>query len=186
MTTTIAHLTMEELDIGLDHIRQAPKDQGILELIVRRPVSEQREVLTVGQLDLAEGLVGDNWSARGSSMTEDGKAHPEMQLNIMNVRAIAHISQDRERWQLAGDQLYIDMDISEDNMQAGTRLQLGTAIIEVTPIPHNGCRKFTERFGIDAMKWVNSDIGKQLHLRGINAKVVQAGTIRAGDAVTKV
>ena len=186
MTTTVLHLTMEELDAGLDHIRQAPKEHGLLELLVRRPVSGQREVLAVGQLDPAEGLVGDNWSARGSSLTDDGMANPDMQLNIMNARAIAHIAQERERWQLAGDQLYIDMDISEDNMQAGTHLQLGTAIIEVTEVPHNGCRKFTERFGIDAMKWVNSDIGKQLHLRGINAKVVRAGSVHVGDAVTRV
>jgi hypothetical protein len=184
--TTIAHLTMEELDAGLEHIRRAPKDQGVLELIVRRPVTREREVLTKGQLDLAEGLVGDNWSTRGSSMTDHDEGHPEMQLNIMNARSIAHIAQDRECWPLAGDQLYIDMDISEDNMPPGTRLQLGSAIVEVTPVPHNGCKKFSERFGIDAMKWVNSNVGKQLHLRGINAKVVQPGTIRAGDAVAKV
>ena len=112
--TTIAHLTMEELDAGLEHIRRAPKDQGVLELLVRRPVTREREVLPKGQLDLAEGLVGDNWSTRGSSMTDHDEGHPEMQLNIMNARSIAHIAQDRECWPLAGDQLYIDMDISED------------------------------------------------------------------------
>ena len=138
--TTITHLTTAELDVGLDHIRQAPKDTGILELIVRRPLTEEREILEEGELDLVEGLVGDNWGPRGSSMTDDGDAHPEMQLNIMNTRAIAHIAQDKDRWQLAGDQLFIDMDISEHNMPPGTRLSLGTAIIEVTAIPHNGCR----------------------------------------------
>lgn len=183
--TTITHLTMEELDTGLDHIRQAPKDEGVLELIVRRPETEEREVLEEGELDVKEGLVGDNWGRRGSSMTEDGTSHPEMQLNIMNARAIAHIAQDRERWHLAGDQLFIDMDISEKNMPPGTQLSMGTAIIEVTPIPHNGCKKFVARFGLDAMKWVNSEAGKELHLRGINAKVVQPGTIRTGDTVKK-
>lgn len=184
--TVITHLTMAELNTGLDHIRQAPVDEGVLELIVRRPETEEREVLEEGELDLKEGLVGDNWGTRGSSMSDDGKAHPEMQLNIMNARSIAHIAQDRERWQLAGDQLFIDMDISADNMPPGTRLQLGTAIIEITAIPHNGCKKFTERFGMDAMKWVNSEVGKQLHLRGINAKVVQPGTMRPGDTVKKI
>ena len=184
--TTITHLTTAELDVRLDHIRQAPKDTGILELIVRRPLTEEREILEEGELDLVEGLVGDNWGARGSSMTDDGDAHPEMQLNIMNTRAIAHIAQDKDRWQLAGDQLFIDMDISEHNMPPGTRLSLGTAIIEVTAIPHNGCKKFVARFGLDAMKWVNSEEGKKLHLRGINAKVVQAGSISAGNTVNKV
>lgn len=184
--TVITHLTTAELDAGLDHIRQAPKDTGVLELIVRRPVSEERELLEEGELDIQAGLVGDNWGTRGSSMTDDGSSHPEMQLNIMNARAIAHIAQDKERWQLAGDQLYIDMDISEENMPPGTRLSLGTAIIEVTAIPHPGCKKFVARFGLDAMKWVNSDEGKRLHLRGINAKVVQSGTINTGDTVTKI
>ena len=184
--TTITHLTTAELDVGLDHIRQAPKDTGILELIVRRPLTEEREILEEGELDLVEGLVGNNWGARGYSMTDDGDAHPEMQLNIMNTRAIAHIAQDKDRWQLAGDQLFIDMDISEHNMPPGTRLSLGTAIIEVTAIPHNGCKKFVARFGLDAVKWVNSEEGKKLHLRGINAKVVQAGSISAGDTVNKV
>ena len=184
--TTITHLTTAELDVGLDHIRQAPKDTGILELIVRRPLTGQREILEEGELDLVEGLVGDNWGARGSSMTNDGNAHSEMQLNIMNARAISHIAQDKDRWQLAGDQLFIDMDISEHNMPPGTRLSLGTAIIKVTAIPHNGCKKFVARFGLDAMKWVNSEEGKKLHLRGINAKVVQAGSISAGDTVNKV
>ncbi len=184
--TTITHLTIAELDAGLDHIRQAPKDTGMLELIVRRPLTEEREILEEGELDLQEGLVGDNWDARGSSMTDDGNAHPEMQLNIMNARTIAHIAQDKDRWQLAGDQLFIDMDISEHNMPPGTRLSLGAAIIEVTAIPHNGCKKFVARFGLDAMTWVNSEEGKKLHLRGINAKVVQAGTISTGDTVNKV
>ena len=184
--SVITHLTTAELDAGLEHIRQAPKDQGVLELIVRRPVSEEREILETGELDTEEGLVGDNWSTRGSSLTDDGNAHPEMQLNIMNARAIAHMAQDKERWQLAGDQLYIDMDISEDNTPPGTRLSLGTAIVEVTAMPHPGCKKFVARFGLDAMKWVNSDEGKKLHLRGINAKVVQSGSISAGDTVEKI
>ena len=184
--TVITHLTMEELDAGLEHIRQAPVDEGVLELIVRRPDTGKREMLEQGELDLTAGLVGDNWNTRGSAKTEDGTGHPEMQINIMNARAIAHIAQDKERWQLAGDQLFIDMDISEENMPPGTQLSLGTAIIEITAVPHPGCKKFVERYGIDAMEWVNSDEGKALHLRGINAKVVQPGTIRAGDTVTKV
>ncbi len=179
-------LTMEELEAGLEAIRQSPKDQGLLELIVRRPATDERELLVEGQLDLVEGLVGDDWMRRGSSGTPDGSSHPDMQLTIMNSRAIALITQDKARWPLAGDQLYIDMDLSVDNLPPGTRLALGTAVIEVTAQPHTGCKKFSSRFGLDALKFVNSPTGKQLHLRGINARVVQTGQIRVGDLAKKI
>ena len=186
MINEIKHLTTAELDAGLDEIRRAPKNEGTLELIVRRPQIETREVLEIGELDLRDGLIGDSWKERGSSRSADGAAHPDMQLNVMNSRAIAHMAQDKTRWALAGDQLYIDFDLSEENLPAGTRLAIGEAIIEVTNQPHTGCKKFVARFGLDAMKWVNSPVGKALHLRGINAKVVQAGTIKTGDTVRKL
>lgn len=184
--TEVKHLTMAELETGVELIRQAPKDGGVLDLIVRRPQSEAREVLAEGQLDLVEGLVGDNWRTRGSSRTADGSAHPDMQLNIMSSRAIALVAQTKERWQLAGDQLFLDMDLSAENLPPGTRLALGSAVIEVTPEPHTGCKKFVARFGLDAMQFVNSPIGKALRLRGLNAKVVQPGAIRVGDVAKKL
>jgi len=179
-------LTKKELEFGLDHIRQSPKNHGVLKLIVRRPEDNQREVLEEGQLDFVEGLVGDNWRTRGSKRTTNGLGHPDMQLNVMNARAVAHLARSKDRWQLAGDQLYVDFDLSEENLKAGDQLSIGSAIIEVTEIPHNGCKKFVERFGLEAMKFVNSPVGKQLHLRGINAKVVQPGTIKTGDVILKV
>jgi len=180
------HLTREELEFGLDEIRGSPPDRGVLVLVVRRPEVNQREVLDEGSLDLAQGLVGDNWQTRGNRRTPDGKADPEMQLNIMNSRVTALVAQQPDHWPLAGDQLYVDMDLSTENLPAGTQLALGSAIIEVTPPPHTGCKKFVDRFGLEAMKFVNSSIGKQLNLRGINAKVVQAGTIKCGDIVKKL
>jgi hypothetical protein len=177
--------TSEELEAKLDEIRHSPKDEGVLALIVRRPGTDEREVLQEGELDLVEGLVGDTWKIRGSRHTKDGSSHPEMQLNIMNSRAIALVAQDQDRWQLAGDQLYIDMDLSDANLPPGTRLALGSAVIEVTDQPHTGCRKFQARFGRDALEFVNSPVGRELHLRGINAKVVQPGAIRVGDRVRK-
>ena len=183
---TIRHLTWDELTAGLDRIRTSPSDQGVLELIVRRPSIEQREVLEEGQLDRGLGLVGDTWSQRRSTRTPDGSRHPDMQLNIMNARTIALLAQDKERWPLAGDQLFIDLDLTEDNLPAGTQLRLGSAVIEVTSQPHAGCEKFAARFGPDATRFVNSPDGKRLRLRGINAKVVHAGTIRVGDLAHKL
>jgi len=180
------HLTQEELAAGLDGIRKSPKDRGILHLIVRRPATDQREVLDEGSLDPAYGLLGDNWLARGSRSTPDGSAHPEMQLNIMNSRVIALVAQDPQRWALAGDQLFIDMDLSPENLPPGTKLSIGSAVLEVTAPPHTGCKKFVARFGLDAMLFVNSGIGKQLNLRGINARVIQAGTIHTHDVVGKI
>ncbi len=182
----VRHLTKEELEAGLETIRQAPKDNGVLELIVRRPDFGQREILEEGELGLELGLVGDNWKTRGSSRTNDGFGHPEMQLNIMNSRATALLAQDKSRWQLAGDQLYVDIDLSDENLPPESRIEIGNAVIEVTALPHNGCKKFVERFGIEAMKFVNSEEGKKLHLRGINAKVIKPGTIQTGDLVTKM
>jgi len=179
------HLTMDELAAGLDEIRQSPKDEGVLEMIVRRPRTGEREVLEEGELDLIEGLVGDNWKTRGSSRTVDGSSHPDMQLNIMNSRVVALVAQNKARWQLAGDQLFIDMDLSIENLPPRTRLTIGSSVIEVTAQPHTGCKKFVARFGLEAMQFVNSPIGKQLHLRGINAKVVQPGVIHVGDMVKK-
>ncbi len=184
--TEVKHRTTAELEAGLDDIRRAPGDNGVLQLIVRRPAVDEREVLEEGQLDLAEGLVGDTWKDRPSRDMTNGSPHPDKQLNIMNARSIALVAQDQERWQLAGDQLYIDLDISKDNLPTGTRLAIGSAVIEVTEPPHNGCAKFQARFGRDAHKFVNSPTGKQLRLRGLNAKVVRPGVIRVGDVVRKV
>ena len=180
------HLGREALEAGLERIQDSPKDLGLVEMIVRRPETDQRETLQSAELDVAEGLLGDNWRRRGNSRTADGSAHPEMQLNIMNSRVIDLVAGDRDRWPLAGDQIYVDLDLSKDNLPAGTRLQLGTATIEVTAIAHTGCKKFVERFGLEAMKFVNSGLGKTLCLRGINAKVVQSGTFEIGDVVRKL
>lgn len=180
------HLTMAELEAGLDAIRQSPKNESVIAMIVRRPQVDAREVLEEGELDLVEGLVGDSWKVRRSSRTPDGSAHPDMQLNVMNARVIALLAREKDRWPLAGDQLFIDFDVSSENLPPGTRLALGSAVIEVTNQPHTGCKKFEARFGLDALKLVNSPVGRQLQLRGVNAKVAQPGVIRVGDLVKKL
>jgi hypothetical protein len=184
--TAIEHLKRDQLEAGLDEIRCSPKDGGSVEMIVRRPETEAREVLSVGELHVEQGLIGDNWLTRGCRKTDDGAAHPQMQINIMNSRVIALVAGDRDRWALAGDQIFLDLDLSKENLPAGTRLALGDAVIQVSAEPHTGCKKFVARFGADAMVFVNSGIGKQLCLRGINARVIQAGRFSVGDKARKI
>ena len=183
---TERYLSTNELEAGMEHICQSPKDDGVLKMIVRRPQDDERESVDEAELTLVDGLVGDNWKVRGSKHTADGSANIEAQITVMNARITALVAQDEQRWPLAGDQLYIDLDLSDDNLPAGTRLAIGSAVIEVSAAPHTGCKKFSARFGVEAMKFVNSAEGKQLHLRGINTKVVQAGVIHGGDSVKKV
>jgi len=173
------HATAEELEAGLDHVRSSPSDRGTLELIVRRPAENEREVLDEGELDLEVGLVGDRWHL-GSSPTNDS------QLTLMNARVAQLVARSRERWALAGDQLYVDLDLSVENLPAGTRLVVGEAVLEVSDVPHTGCAKFTARFGSEAVKLVNKDAGRELRLRGMNARVLTAGTVRVGDPVVKL
>ena len=180
--STVTHLTMAEMEQNLDEIRRSPHDGGTLSLIVRRPRSGEREVIEEAELSVKEGLAGDNWSIRNPG----GPLEPERQLTIMNARVAGLLAKDEGRWQLFGDQLYMDLELSEENLPTGTRLALGGAVIEVTAIDHTGCKRFAERFGVDAVKFVSSPVGKELRLRGIYAKVVQPGPIRAGDVVRKL
>ncbi|MFN8075661.1 MAG: hypothetical protein U0Q15_09600 [Kineosporiaceae bacterium] len=185
-TQVTSHVSAEEIAAGLPHVAAAPQRQGTLDLIVRRPVVDAREILDVGTLDLACGLVGDTWNQRPSSRSADGGPHPDMQLNVMSSRYIALITggDDPELWALAGDQLFVDLDLSHEALPAGTRLAIGdVAVIEVTDQPHTGCAKFSARFGPAAHKAVWTDEGKALRLRGLNAKVVVPGDVRPGDAV---
>jgi MOSC domain-containing protein YiiM len=179
MTGGARELTLAELGAGLDHIRASPRDSGTLEMIVRRPRSEEREVLEVARLDPDEGLVGDRWAAKLP-------LQPEQQITLMNSRVIALVAQDRARWPLAGDQLYVDLDLSVEHLPAGTRLAVGAALIEVSAKPHLGCGKFRGRFGFDAVRFVNSPRLSGLRLRGINARILAAGDARVGDAVRKL
>jgi hypothetical protein len=179
------HVTLAALEAGLEDIRRSPSDVGVVELIVRRPAEDEREVLDEARLDVSEGLVGDCWRSRGSKRTEDGSAHPDMQLTLMNARVAALVAGDPDRRRLAGDQLFVDLDLSHDNLPPGTRLEVGSAQIEITDQPHTGCGKFARRFGTDAQRFINSPAGRELNLRGVNARVVVGGVVRPGDVLSK-
>jgi MOSC domain-containing protein len=182
----VGHVTVETLQAGLDDIRRSPSDAGVVELIVRRPAEGEREVVEEGTLDVVEGLLGDNWATRGSRSTADGSSNPDAQLTLMNARLAGLVAGEPERRMLAGDQLFVDFDLSEANVPAGTRLAVGSAVIEVTALPHTGCAKFSARFGSEALRFINSPVGRELHLRGVNARVVEPGVVRSGDAVRKL
>jgi len=180
------HRDAETLEAALATIREAPADEGTVELVVCRPAEDVRKVLDAGELDPAFGLVGDTWNVRGSRRTDDGSPHPDMQLALVNARLMEVVSGGREDWPAAGDQLFVDLDVGAGNLPPGTRLALGSAVIEITDQPHTGCAKFRARFGADALAFVNSPAGRELRLRGIYARVVQSGTVRPGDTIRKL
>lgn len=185
MMELMEHATADSLAARLDDILRSPANEGRVELIVRRPADNERETLEEAELDCVEGLVGDTWKVRGSSKTADGSSHPGMQITLMNARVAALVAGTEERRALAGDQLYVDLDLSQANLPPGTRLALGSAVIEVSDQPHTGCKKFRARFGLDALRFVNSALGRELRLRGMNARVVVPGRVRVGDLVVK-
>lgn len=172
------------LDAALDLIRAAPKDQGTIELIARRPAAGTREVVDHVRFSTELGVVGDGWHRRPSRKT--GAPNIDQQVSMMNARAIAAIAPNREDWANAGDQLYIDFDISTENLPVGTKLAFGTAVLQISPHPHRGCAKFTKRFGEDVTRWVNTDVGCALRLRGVMAQVLVEGDARRGDVIRKL
>src|SRR5262245_26488752 len=174
-----------ELRAGLDEIRRSPRDAGTVLTIVRRPAIDERELVLEAMLDVDEGLVGDVWRARGNRHTPDGTADPLAQVTIMNARFARLIAgPEHERWAQAGDQLYVDLDLSVEHLKAGMHVRIGNAELVVTDKPHTGCEKFAARFGTDALRFVGSDEGRALRLRGMNTRVIVSGTVRVGDRVT--
>lgn len=172
---TAQHLSYAQLEAALPELERSPRERGTLALIVRRPRAREREVLEAATLDVEEGLVGDRWAR--------GKRRRVNQLTIINARFAALIAQERERWSEAGDQLYVDFDLSSEHVPPGTRIAVGAAEIEVSPEPHTGCRLFAERYGRDAQRFAGSERGIALALRGINAWVVKGADVRIGDEV---
>ena len=182
---TINHLDTNELEAGINYILDAPDDKGLVCMIVSRPEIGIRKILKNASLDTNEGLIGDNWKDRGSSSTPDKSANSETQITVMNSRVIELIAHSDDRWKLAGDQLFIDMDMSRSNLPPGSKLKVGSAVIEVSEKPHTGCQKFSQRFGLDALKFISTPMGREQCFRGINARVMKSGIVTVGDIVIK-
>lgn len=187
MSQSTQHQSAAQLGRKLEHIADSPDDRGVVEMIACRPAEDERETLDIAVLDTELGLIGDNWKARGSRRSPDGSANPKAQVTLMNSRVIDAVTGgDLSRWSLAGDQIYVDLDLSPENVPAGARLAIGDALIEVSDQPHTGCHKFASRFGAEALRFVNTGAGRENRFRGINCFVVTGGTIHTGDTVEVV
>jgi MOSC domain-containing protein YiiM len=173
------------LDPTYADVRSAPPDRAVVVALVLRPARNERLPVNEARLDVAEGMVGDDWRARGSKSMPGGLANPEAQLTLMSTRVLAAIADDPDRWPLAGDQVLVDMDLSEANLPVGTRLLLGNAEVEVTALPHTGCAQFAARFGHDALRWISTHEGRALRMRGMYVRIVSGGTVSVGDVVRK-
>ena len=173
-----ATLTVEELEARWEQTEKSPQDMGTVEMIVRRPKPEQREELESATFTAEAGLAGDDWLRRS--------ADPEAQITMMNSRLIHLLAGDKSRWAEAGDQLFVDLDISQDNLPPGTQLQIGEVVMEVSQLPHTGCTKFARRFGGAARKWIMSEVGEQERRRGVYTRVIQDGQIKLGDRIKKL
>lgn len=173
------HRSTTELEALLGEILQAPANDGPVEMIVRRPGEDQRETVVAGHLDPDEGLIGDDWARRG-------EPYLGAQLTLMSSRVVDAVAGDRDRWPLAGDQIYVDMDLSKENLPVGARLQIGEATVEVSETPHTGCAKFASRYGKEALRFVNVGEGRERRFRGMYAFVVEGGSFSVGDKVRKV
>jgi hypothetical protein len=178
------HRPLSHLESQLPHLRSAPRDAGVLALVVRRPGPREREVLAAGELRPEHGLVGDDWAARGRRRGRMTASYAARSITVMSHRMVSLLGDTDEDRAWAGDQLYVDLDLSVDNLPPGSRLGVGeAAVIEVTKYPHTGCAKFVERYGADATRFVNTEEGRALRLRGLNGTVVTPGTVRPGDPV---
>ncbi len=184
MVDAILPRTRDELEAGLDEVVRAPRRTGRVLAIAVRPAVDRRELVEEAMLDVDAGVVGDTWRSRGSSSTPDRSADPRAQVTVMNARFARLIAgEEVDRWALAGDQLYVDLDLSVEQLPAGTRLSIGDAVLEVSEKPHTGCANFSARFGVDALRVVGSPQGSALRLRGMNTRVITGGAVRVGDEI---
>jgi hypothetical protein len=166
------HRSLVEIIAGFEALPPPPKDRGRLSLIVRRYPDGHREILSSTRLTPEEGVPGDGWNRRPPRKID-------AQLAVIRID-IAELLAGEQSVTLVGDQLFVDLNISSENLPTGTRLRVGNAEVEMTPEPHNGCLKFKDRFGQEALDFVNAKATRDQNRRGVYWKVVKAGEITDG------
>jgi len=162
--------TAQEFETGWAAVEPGPLGRGTVRGICIRVEEGVHETPERAEVTVEDGLVGDRWAHGGRDA--------DAQITLMNVRVAELIGGPLD---LAGDNFQVELDLSEDALPVGTRLRIGSALLEVSPAPHTGCKKFRERFGLDALKWVNDN--REQRLRGMNCRVLESGTVTVGDAV---
>lgn len=180
------HVTAEQLAAGIAELCDSPREQGRVDLVVVRPMQGKRQCLERVLISLEAGVVGDRWLTTSWKKLANGSAHPAVQVTLMNARCIRLIAGEPTNWAIAGDNLFVDLDLSRENLPTGARLKIGECILQITSVAHNGCWKFKDRFGEAAVKFVNSPEGKKLRLRGVHARVVQGGEVAVGDCIERL
>ena len=177
--------TFELLSARRSWVLDAPKDNApILTLCVRPAEGERRFVQTM-QLDPERGVVGDRWLTKTWMRLSDGRPDPRIQVCIMGSRLLELVRREGADSMYPGDNVIADMDFSEANLPVGQHLQLGTAIIEVSDVFNSACSKWQQRYGADALTWINLPENKPHRLRGILARVVRAGEVHLTDSIRK-
>ena len=186
MMESIEHATVDELSEKMDWLLESPKDGGVVRGIVVRPYTDERKELKQARLSPEGGVEGDRWASTAQRKLKDGRLNPDVQVTLTNARLIEVLAKDRANWSLSGDQLYVDMDLSMENLQPGQRLAIGTTVLEISEVPHRGCSKYTSRFGKAAFDLVDSARGRELRFRGVYAQIVTEGTLALGDQIRKI
>jgi hypothetical protein len=181
------HRTMMELERGIGEVLRSPTSDGALTTIFVRPKPNERNQLETAKLSPEGGIDGDRWFNESFCHESSGASDPRCQVSLMNSRYLEHIAAGKDSMCLAGDNLIVDLDLSDENLATGSRLAIGDeVIIEISDVKHTGCSKFRQRYGQDALTFTNNERGRQLHLRGRYAKIIEGGTIHVGDSVRKL
>ncbi len=186
MMESIEHTTSDELNDKMDWLLDSPKDGGVVRGIVVRPATDEREELQEARLSPEGGVEGDRWASTAQRKLKDGRLNPDVQVTLTNARLIELLAKERSRWSLSGDQIYVDMDLSMENLQPGQRLAIGSTVLEISEVPHRGCSKYRSRFGQAGFDLVDSARGRELRFRGVYAQIVKEGTVGVGDQIHKV
>lgn len=179
-------ITRAELDRAWPDIMAAPKDGAAIEMLCLRPAMGERRFVDEIHVTREEGIPGERWLTQPWMRLPGGQPDPAIQVSFLQRRVLDLVWRDREGTPHPGDTFVVDMDLSEANLPAGSLLQVGSAVLEVSTVFNNACAKWKKRYGDDALDWVRAYENKEFRPRGVLAKVHRDGVFRAGDRLTRI